>query len=123
MLKQNDGYYWFCLGGSASRTGHVPNGCAPDSPLTVRSSFVALRRAWTHVIGVKTKNSLRIYVAGLFAGSKPLPQGADTNRNSASLRIGSYILQGAHLNGMVDEVRLYRRALTDADAEILARGR
>ena len=120
LLKQNDNHYWFCFGGSANTPWIVQNGCAIGSPLLVRSSVVALQRAWTHVVGVMTPQWIRIYVAGELAGETRLPAGTNMARNSANLRIGSYVLEGSHLNGLVDDVRLYRRALTDLEIRQLA---
>ena len=110
LIKQHDNRFWFCLGGG----GTVGNGCGPASH-TVFSQTVAATGVWYHVAAVKTATSFSIYVNGVLEDSRPLPSFLDTH--SADLRIGSYVAQGAHLNGLVDEVELFNRALTPTEVQ------
>jgi hypothetical protein len=116
LLKQDDNRFWFCLGGGA-----FGNRCG-NSSHTVFSTTVAVTGVWFHVAAVKSSSSFSIYVNGVLEDSRsPVPAFLDTH--SANLRIGSYILEGAHLNGEVDEVEIYNRALTPTEiAGIFAAG-
>lgn len=108
LLKQNDNRFWFCLGGGASG-----NRCF-DSAYTVFSTTRAVTGVWFHVAAVKHASSFAIYVNGVLEDIRsPVPSFLDTN--SANLRIGSYVLEGSHLNGLIDEVTLYNRALSAAE--------
>ncbi len=106
LLKQGDNRFWFCLGGGAEG-----NRCG-DSAFTVFSTTVAAATGrWYHVTAVKKADSFSIYVNGQLEDSRsPVPSFLDTN--SAALRLGSYVLEGSHLNGMIDEAEVYNRALS-----------
>jgi len=78
-----------------------------------RRSFV-----WFHVAAVKSATSFSIYVNGQLQDSRsPVPSFLDTN--SADLRIGSYALEGSHLNGLIDEVEIFNRALFPTDIQAI----
>jgi hypothetical protein len=119
LLKQNDNHFWFCLGGSATSGVYIQNGCTPDGLLTVRSSMTAQTGIWYHLVAVKTSQTLSLYVNGVLDATRILPTDVNTGRNSASLRIGSYVAEGAFLNGTVDEVMLFRRPLTNGEVAAL----
>jgi len=107
LLKQSDNRFWFCLGG-------IDDNHCWDPAFTVFSQTVATTGVWYHVAAVKNSAGFSIYVNGVLEDSRsPLPNFLDTN--SANLLIGSYILEGAHLNGLVDEVQIYNRALSPVE--------
>lgn len=109
LLKQADNRFWFCLGGV---TG---NRCI-DPAFTVFSTTVATTGVWYHVAAVKSATSFSIYVNGQLQDSRsPVPNFLDTH--SGPLRIGSNALEGAHLNGLIDEVGLYDRALSAGEIQ------
>ena len=111
LLKQDDNRFWFCLGGGAG------NQCA-NSSHTVFSTTQATTGAWFHVAAVKSSTSFSIYVNGQLEDTRsPLPTFLDTD--SANLRIGSYMLEGSHLNGLVDEVEIYNRALNTSEIQAI----
>ena len=105
LIKQDDNRFYFCLGG-----GEQGNQCGWPA-YSVFSTTQAVTGAWYHVTAVKSSSSFAIYVNGVLEDERsPVPSFTDTN--SANLRIGSYPLEGAHLNGLVDEVQIYNRALS-----------
>lgn len=105
LLKQNDNRFWFLLGG-------------PQPAARIFSTTVAVPGVWFHVAVVKSSTSFAIYVNGVLEDMQsPVPLFLDTN--SANLRIGSYVLEGAHLNGLVDEVEIYNRALTSDEIQTI----
>ncbi|MGH9789229.1 MAG: LamG domain-containing protein, partial [Candidatus Acidiferrales bacterium] len=108
LLKHDTQRFLFCLGGG------VVNGCTTNGPAVLSKTTVALE-TWYHVAAVKSGNVLAIYVNGKRETMSPL--GRFRNSNSNELRIGSYLLQGAYLNGLVDEVMLFDRGLTPAEVQ------
>jgi concanavalin A-like lectin/glucanase superfamily protein len=109
VIKQEDNRLWFCFGAGS-------NGCGEEG-YTVFSSKVAETGTWYHLAAVKTATDFSIYVNGVQEDTRSLPAFTDTH--AANLRIGSYILEGAHLNGEVDEVGIYNRALNPAEIEAI----
>ena len=107
LIKQSDNRFWFCLGNGA-------NGCGGQfSPTTVVSTTLVTTGVWYHVAAVKSSGGIAIYVNGVQEHAKGLPPFVDTN--VVNLRIGSNATEGAHLNGMIDEVELFSRALSGAE--------
>jgi len=116
LLKQQDNRFWFCFGG-----GSLGNQCF-DPNYTVFSTTTAVTGVWYHVAVVKNSDSFAIYVNGVLEDIRnAVPSFRDTN--STALRIGSYVLQGAFLDGLVDEVEIFNRALSASEiAEIFNAG-
>ena len=108
LIKQgDDNHFWFCFGGG------TVNRCV-DPAFTVFSRTLAVPDVWFHVAAVKSASSFSLYVNGEQEDSRsPVPAFVDTQ--SASLLVGSYILQGANLDGIVDEVQLFNRALSASE--------
>ena len=111
LIKQADNHFWFCFGIGG-------NGCIPGSPTTVISTTVVTPGVWYHIAGVKSSTGISIYVNGVLEDSKPPAAFVDTN--AAALLIGSHAAaEGTFLNGLVDEVELYDRALTDTEIQTI----
>jgi hypothetical protein len=72
--------------------------------------------AWTHLAATYNGSILRIFVNGSEVGSRSVG-GSIVGSNSA-LRVGGNALWGEYFSGLIDEVRIYNRALTQG--EILA---
>jgi glucose/arabinose dehydrogenase len=71
--------------------------------------------AWTHLASVYDGSALRLYVNGVQAGTRAV---TGTLVNSASpLRIGGNSLWNEYFNGQIDDVRLYNRALSQAEVQ------
>ena len=100
--------FWFCLGG-----GSGVNGCVEGSSTTVYSSTNPQAQVWYHVTGVKTSSQISIYVNGTLENTTSL--GSFTDTNSTDLLFGTTVITNgktAWLNGLVDEVELFNRALS-----------
>lgn len=102
LIKQNDNRFWFCFGGGS-------NHCA-DPAYTIFSGSGVSTGVWYHVAVVKNSSSFSLYVNGVLQDSRSVPGFLDTQ--AASLRLGSYSLEGSHLNGEIDEAEIYNRALS-----------
>jgi len=110
LLKQTDGHFWFCFGGSPSS-----NGCGDLLPTTVKSTTSPVVNTWYHVAGVKSSTEIAIYVNGVKEGSKPLPAFTDSQTND--LYIGSQNNVRSNFDGLIDEVELYNRALSGSEIQ------
>lgn len=109
LIKQDDNRFWFCF-------GFGENGCGEDAS-TVFSTTVAQTGLWYHLAAVKTAGDFSIYVNGVLEEVRSLPAFIDTHQ--ANLRIGSNALEGAYLNGEVDEARIYNRALNASEIQAI----
>jgi hypothetical protein len=75
---------------------------------------------WTHVAVVRTGTSLKFYVNGVLDATLTGVMDANPFRNgSATLRIGGQArgARGRFLSGLVDEARIYNRALSQAEIQ------
>ncbi|MHC4889962.1 MAG: LamG-like jellyroll fold domain-containing protein, partial [Planctomycetota bacterium] len=73
---------------------------------------------WTHIVGTFSNRNINIYRNGSFADDGVL--GTSTiNTNNGPLAIGAEGDGGMSFDGMIDDVRIYNRALTEAEAEEL----
>lgn len=71
--------------------------------------------AWTHVALTYDGAKLRLYVNGNQAASAPVSGSIETNSNP--LRIGGNVPAGEYFQGRIAEVRVYNRALSQADIQ------
>jgi hypothetical protein len=67
--------------------------------------------AWTHLAGTYDGAVVRVYVNGILSGSAPAS--GDIIRSMQPLRMGGDAVWGEYFQGVLDEVRIYRRALSD----------
>ena len=107
LLKQDDGFFWFCLGG-----GPGINGCIDNTATTVVSTTAPVVNVWYNVTGVLSESEIPVYVNGVKEASKALPVFTDTHL--ADMRIGSSAQGGgyAYFNGVIDNVAFYGKALS-----------
>jgi subtilisin family serine protease len=66
---------------------------------------------WHHVCGVRDSSGIRIYVDGVEENSKAMPSSANIS-NSTNLLVGKGYSGGWNFNGLIDDVRIYDRALS-----------
>ncbi|MCP4453686.1 MAG: LamG domain-containing protein, partial [Planctomycetes bacterium] len=73
---------------------------------------------WTHVGVSFDGNVARIYISGIEVGSGVFSFGTD---RTASLQFGAVAINGGNpFNGALDEIKLYNRALSEAEMQTLA---
>lgn len=113
----NDPYELYCLGvlRSGSLFFGVSSG-APGSRVTVVSSGQLPLNTWTFVTATYDGNTLSTYFNGRVDGntaSASLVVGS----NSQSVLIGAFMFSGCWdvTKGMIDDVRIYNRALSQAE--------
>ncbi len=121
VIKQADDHIWFCFGG-----GSV-NGCDPAGPTTVRSNAAVTTGLFYHIAAVKQAvetnsgpvTTISLYVDGVPDGSTTMRAFTDSGvsdmfaggRSVASSDSGAV----AFLDGQLDEIELFNRALSQAE--------
>jgi hypothetical protein len=71
---------------------------------------------WNHLTATYESGTLRLYVNGLPVGTEHFSGPIETS--AQALRLGGSSVWGDYLRGMVDEVRIYNVALTQAQIQI-----
>jgi hypothetical protein len=71
--------------------------------------------AWTHLAATYDNATLRVYINGTEIGRQPLTGSMVTT--TGALRIGGNGLWGEYFDGILDEVRIYNRALTAVEIQ------
>jgi hypothetical protein len=70
---------------------------------------------WTHLAATFDGATLRLFVNGVQVGSGAL--GGSLLTSTGALRIGGNAVWGEYFSGLIDEVRIYNRALTAAEIQ------
>jgi hypothetical protein len=90
------------------------------------SATIINDNVWHHVVGMRDGTTLRIYVDGLLGGTNTLSAGynlAGTSQHNAYVGvITNYVNSSLYksFNGLIDDVRVYSRALSPAEVAYLA---
>jgi hypothetical protein len=74
---------------------------------------------WYHIVGTYDGETLRAYVDGVLVGANTAPSGPP-ELETRPLELGAHAGAPQYFTGMVDEVRIYRRALSAAEVASLA---
>jgi hypothetical protein len=86
----------------------------PGGALVVGGTPVPLG-SWTHLASTYDGSMVRLYVNGILVGTKAASGPISTS--SDPLRIGGDSLFGEYFTGLIDEVRVYNRALSAAEIQ------
>ena len=70
---------------------------------------------WSHLVATYDRQTLRIYVNGVQVASRAYTSNIQTS--TGALRIGGNSIWGEYFNGVIDELRIYNRALTATDIQ------
>ena len=111
IYKGDDNYY---LEGTSAQ-GQTPamGGTFSPNPLNAASALTA--NAWSHLAGTYDGATMRLYVNGVQAASRAQTGAIATSTNP--LQVGGDGIYGQFFQGMIDEVRIYNRALTPAEIQ------
>jgi hypothetical protein len=120
VKERGTGSYSYALyahdGGSQPGGAPVPSGnvFANNDFRTVRGLSQIASGAWTHVATTYDGVTQRIFVNGVEVASRP--QTGAISVGTGALRIGGNdVWAGEYYQGLIDEVRVYNRALTAAE--------
>ena len=79
-------------------------------------TFALTLNSWTHLALSYDGTTLRLYVNGLQAAAQALTGPIATS--TGSLRIGGNAVWGEYFKGLIDEVRVYNRALSAGEIQV-----
>jgi hypothetical protein len=89
------------------RIGQTDTGAASTSPLPLNT--------WTHLAATFDGGRLKLYINGELIKSKDVA--GTLSAGSGPLRIGGNAIWGEFFTGLIDEVRIYKRALSKAEIQ------
>jgi fibronectin type 3 domain-containing protein len=110
LFKENTNYYAYALYGSTGTNVPSGNGVIGGVDRDLRGTAGLSTSAWTHVAVTYDGTVLVLYVNGTQV-STLITSGALSTTNGV-LKIGGNAVWGEWFNGLIDEVRVYNRALT-----------
>ena len=114
MLKERSGYYgWAMYGNTDSNRPSANVYTSTDHDLRGTAQLAA--NTWTHLAATYDGSVIALYVNGTQAATV-LASGSIISA-TGSLRIGGNTIWGEYFNGLIDEVRVYNRALTAGEIQ------
>ena len=81
--------------------------------VSVLGSNLLTLNGWFHLAGTYDGSTLRLYVNGSLINSKPLS--GNLVSSTSPLRIGGNSVWGEYFSGLIDDVRIYDRTLSNAE--------
>lgn len=114
ILKEQTGqlvYALYANNENRKPSGHLYSG----GDIFANGASQVAANAWTHLAATYDGATLRLYVNGSQVKSRSF-SGAMPN-SAGPLRIGGNSVWGEYFNGLIDEVRIYNRALSAADIQ------
>jgi fibronectin type 3 domain-containing protein len=88
-----------------------------STPSTNNAYTTVTVNAWTHIVGTYDGATIRIYKNGALAQSVAWPGSVATPSPARLLEVGGWT--AGQWNGIVDDLRIYRRVLTDTEISYL----
>lgn len=114
ILKERPGHLAYAL--YANTNGNRPSGeITTTSNQETRGTAQLGLNTWTHVAVTYDAAMLRLYINGTQAASRSVSGTIVTS--SGALRIGGNSIWGEYFTGLIDEVRIFNGALTQADIQ------
>jgi Concanavalin A-like lectin/glucanases superfamily len=113
VQRQADAYFLT----ASSNQARVPagGGTIGNNAPEVRGSTTIPVNAWTHLAVTYDGGTLRLYVNGAQVRTRAATGAIQTTANP--LWMGGNTPYGEYFQGLIDEVRVYNRALTQADIQ------
>lgn len=115
MDNRNPGSWWWILDytGGSSCSNDNNNICFENRVWATGSDWNA--NEWTHVVVTDDTSTASMYVNGNLVDTGT----GESSSISTNLRVGTRYNNQQYLNGEVDDVRVYDRALTETEAKML----
>ena len=111
IYKGNDNYY---LEGTSESSGRPGMG-GTFSPTPLYGAAALAANTWSHLAATYDGATMRLYVNGVQVASRAQTGAILTSANP--LQIGGDSIYGQYFSGMIDEVRVYNTALTQAQIQ------
>jgi sialidase-1 len=94
----------------------------PQGTRSITSTSAYDDQAWHHVALERSAGQLLMWVDGTQAAAGPAPAGSVSQTVSFQLQLGERLDGAFHLDGALDELRIYSRALSVAELDALRTG-
>jgi hypothetical protein len=114
ILKEQPGglvYSLYASNGANRPSGHVFTSAEMDT----QGTAVLQANTWTHLAVTYDGTTLRLFVNGVEASNKAVS--GSIVGSSGVLRIGGNAVWGEYFSGLIDEVRIYNRALSTVEIQ------
>ena len=115
MLKELNGWYAYALYGDGSG-GPSAHALLTSSDSSARAGQSLPLNVWTHLAATFDGTKVRVFINGQLAG-ETVPLSGSIRTSTGPLRIGGNGIWGEHFSGIIDEVRIYYRALSAAEIQ------
>src|SRR5919201_773580 len=116
VLKEKSGGLSYSLYASTGLAASAPSANVnPGTEAAVAGSSGLPLNTWTHLAGTYDGATIRLYVGGTLVASQ-----AETGSiapSTGALRIGGNSVWGEYFQGLIDEVRIYNRALSASEIQ------
>jgi Concanavalin A-like lectin/glucanases superfamily/Bacterial Ig domain len=113
LLKEEPGGLAYALYAHTSSQGPSVHFSTGGSKPRARSQTALTAGTWTHLADTNDGTALRLYVNGALALSQATAGAISTS--ASALRIGGNNVWSEWFQGLIDDVRIYNRALTPAE--------
>ncbi len=113
VLKENTNNYAYALYGSTGSSVPSGNAVTAGNDHDIRSTTSLALNTWTHLAVTYNGSQLVLYANGAQVASTAATGSMATT--TGALRIGGNNIWGEYFSGLIDEVRIYNRALTAAE--------
>lgn len=103
---------------SSNGTNNIPSFRIESGTMThtVNATSSLTLNTWHHVVAMRKSNELRIYFNGALQGTTPLPSSTTTVNNfDLPIYIGRIAAPGYFTSGRFDELKIYRRAISQSE--------
>ncbi len=114
LLKERPGGLAYALY-SGTDTGRPSAEVRTTTTAETRGTASLPTGTWSHLAATYDGTTLRLYVNGTQVSSRALS--GSIGVTSGALRIGGNLIWGEYFKGLIDEVRIYRRALTAGELQ------
>ena len=115
ILKEAGANYAYGMYANTGTTRPSANAVTGGTDHDQRGSAALVTNTWAHVATTYDGANLRLYVDGALVGSQAATGSIATS--TGQLRIGGNTIWGEYFAGLIDEVRIYNRALTQAEIQ------
>jgi PKD repeat protein len=115
LLREQTGFYTYALYADTGSGQPSGNAVVGGNDSDVRAPTPVPLNAWTHLAATYDGAAVTLYVNGAQAGQQPAA-GAIAS-GTGPLRIGGNAIWPEWFQGLIDEVRIYNRALTPSEIQ------
>ena len=113
IMKEKPGGLSYVLYASDNNAPPALYGNSGGNDVAAVGSGLLTLNGWSHLAGSYDGSTLRVYVNGSLVGSKAMS--GSLVASTSPLRIGGNSIWGEYFSGLIDDVRVYDRTLSDAE--------